>query len=193
MKITKEQLRKIENFAIKKYEANKDPFHNLDHALMTAKIASHIAVREGANPLVCKIASLLHDISPKTRGKPHGLKSAKLAREFLKKIKLDKKITDQIYLAIAYHDTSRYKKAKTLEGKIIFEADKLQCFGPLGFVREYGDLLIKGVIPEKALKKSLECLKNYNPSFPTKTGRKLKNKLLRLNRLFLEIFNKQRR
>lgn len=189
MKISSKDLKKIENFALESY-ADRDFFHNFDHAFMTAKIAIYIAKKEGADILVCKIAGLLHDVSPKTRGKPHGIQSAKIACAFLDKIQIDKKIINQVYLAIAFHDTSRHKKAKTQEGKIIFEADKLQCFGAIGFVREYGDLLVKGTKPRVALEDSIQYLKTYAPSFITSTGKKLRTELLQVNRLFIKDFER---
>ena len=190
MRLTKTRILKIEKFAQKEIIKNKDPFHDWKHVLTTAKLASYIAKKEKANTLVCYIAGLLHDIAPKTYGKTHGLQSAEIAKKFLEKMKLDKSFINQIYLAIAFHDTATQHKAETLEAKIIFEADKLQCFGPIGFIREYGDLLLQGIKAEDTLDKTMKYLKTYNPPFTTKTGKKLKKELQDFNKSFIKTFNK---
>lgn len=117
---SKVQYKMIERFARRIYKKNNDPFHQIDHAFLTAKIATSIARQEKADLDVCRVAGLLHDLTPKTRGKSHGKKSAQLARIFLKKIKVDNETIRAVYLAICNHDTANRHLISTKEGGRLF-------------------------------------------------------------------------
>lgn len=186
----KQQIKKIKDLVQLIYKKNNDPFHNFDHALTTSRLAAYIAKKEGADAEVCLVAGLLHDIAPKKRGKPHGEQSARIARGLLKKLKIPLAFIKQVVFALMYHDSSKRHLISTLEGEIIFEADKLSCFGPIGLLREYGDLLTKGENPNKVLNMTLLYLKNFNPRFTTKTGRKIKKELRRFNFDFIKLYNR---
>lgn len=189
MRLTEVQLRKIENCARQIYKKNNDPFHQIDHAFLTAKIAVSIARQEKADIDVCRTAGLLHDIAPKTRGKAHGEKSAQMAKRLLKKIKVDPEVIKSVYLAICNHDTINRRLIRTKEGEIIFEADKLQAMGPIGLIREYGDLLMKGHDAPAAFNQLISYLKNYSPQFTTKTGKRLQRVFRDFNSDFLKLYN----
>ncbi|MBU0597738.1 HD domain-containing protein [Patescibacteria group bacterium] len=193
MKLTTSQNKKIEAWAKRMYRKNNDPYHNFGHAFFVSKMAAYIAKKEGAKVEVCRVAGLLHDLAPKTRGKPHGEKSAILVRKYLTGLKLNNVLINDACMAIEFHDSARRHLAKTLEGKIIFEADKLDCFGPVGLIREYGDLLKIGFSHDRALNTTLDYLKNNNPKYSTKTGNKIKNELRKFNKYFLRVYNKYHR
>jgi len=192
MKVTKEQLKKIEVRVRQVYKKNNDPYHDLDHALSVSKTAVYIARQEKADVEVCRIAGLLHDIAPKTRGKTHSQQSGKMAKRFLTKIGLDKEFIDAVQLAIMYHDTARFHLVKTKEGIIVFEADKLEGMGPIGLLREYGDKLLLGYNPQVVIKELLEYLRCSNPPFQTRTAKRLKKELLQFNKEFIRLLTKYR-
>ncbi|MDZ7798921.1 MAG: HD domain-containing protein [Patescibacteria group bacterium] len=187
-RLSQKEIEKIRKEVIKIYNKNNDPFHHYNHALKTAELAKKIAQKEGADKNICYVAGLVHDLAPKKRSQPHGENSRKIANKLLNKIGLDKEVIYKIGEAIRYHDTRNSHKIKTLEGKIIFDAGKLQCYGPVGIIREYGDLLIKGYPHEKAINKLLDYLKNFKPKFFTKTGQKIRKKLKKYNQEFIKLF-----
>jgi len=189
-KISSKQIKKIKTKVKKIYQKNDDPFHNYNHALKTAELAQKIAQKEGADKNICYVAGLVHDLAPKKRDHPHGEKSRIIANKLLNKVGLSKEIIKKIGEAIRYHDTKNIHKIKTLEGKIIFESDKLQAIGPLGIIRAYGDFLLKGFNNKKSVTKLLDHLENYNPRFFTKTGKLMKKDLIKYNRDFIKLFNK---
>jgi len=193
MKSTTQQWNKIEQLAKKEYIKRNDPFHDFQHALSVSRLAVFIARKEGADVMVCKVAGLLHDIAPKIRGKTHGLESGRCAKNLLEKLKLDNEFIKVVYLAIIYHDGSRSHLAKTLEGKIIYEADKLECYGPVGIIREYGDVLHLTNNHYKAFENLIRYLKEYDRPFFTKTGKKLKKELRNYNKEFVRLIGKYRK
>ena len=193
MKITKKQYKKIEIYIQRAYKKNKDPYHDLDHAVSVSKTAVYIARQEKADVEVCRVAGLLHDIAPKTRGKTHGVKSGNMTRAFLRRVQVEKEFINNVYQAIIYHDTSRHHLAKTLEAKIVFEADKLETIGPVGLIREYGDLLSHGYAPQKALAEVAKNMCRKNPIVHTKTAKKLQKELLEFNKEFIRLLIKYRK
>lgn len=189
MKLTKLQLKKIESAAEKIYQKNNDSSHDFNHALRTAKLAAHIAKKEKADQTVCYVAGLVHDIAPKTRGKTHGLVSCRMAEKLLRKLGLNQYFIRQVCQAIKYHDTDARHKIKTFEGRVVFDADKLQGLGPVGAIREYGDCLKTGHKHHEAVEMTLDNLIKDNPHSYTKTGKKLKNKLRKFNLEFVRLYN----
>ena len=193
MKITEPQWKKIKQFARKKYEENNDSFHGYDHAQAVSGLAEYIAKKEKADVDVCRAAGLLHDIAPKTRGKAHGKQSGDIINKYLTSINLKKDFTDNVVMAVIYHDTINQHLIETLEGEVVFEADKLECFGPVGIIREFGDLIIKGYSYDKSLNQLFDYLVNYNPDFKTKTAKKIKSELKAFNNNFIHHYYKYRK
>jgi len=56
--------------------------------------------------------------------------------EFLEKLNLEKNLREQIVHCIETVSRSTIKNAKTLEAKVVFDADKLQILGPFGIIRQ---------------------------------------------------------
>ncbi|MFH0952416.1 MAG: HD domain-containing protein [Patescibacteria group bacterium] len=192
MSLTKRQYNKIIKQVRIIYLKTNDPFHNMDHALITANLAADIAKKEKADAEICRVAGLLHDIAPKKRGQPHGRQSAILAKKLLRTIINDKRFINKVAAAIVNHDTRNSHLISAKEGKIIFEADKLQVIGPIGIFREFGDLLILGH-GKRSATITIDFLKNYDHPFFTQTGRKLKKELLNFNNNFVKYYDKYMR
>ena len=118
-----------------------DPAHDYSHIMRVYKNAQKIAKHEKANQRLVLAAVLLHDIVqfPKSdpRSKTASAKSAKMAQKILKKhdftIPEIKIITD----AIRDHSYSRGKIPKTIEGKILQDADRLDALGAIGIARTF--------------------------------------------------------
>ena len=105
------------------------------------KNAEKIAKHEKANLRIVLAAALLHDIVqfPKSdeRSKIASLASAQQAKKILAKYGYTKKETDIISDAIRDHSYSRNKIPKTLEGKILQDADRLDALGAIGIARTF--------------------------------------------------------
>jgi len=159
MKLTKNQLKKIEKYAFQNAE-EEGMAHDIDHIKSVTNWAIYLARKEKANVKVCKIAGLLHDIALKKYSrKNHEQKSARMAKEFLSKMKLDHNFINQVVHAIECHGSKFVKNAKTEEAKIIYDADKTQVVLIKGFCRLYEERLRKGLTMDENLE---ECEEIYN-------------------------------
>lgn len=126
MSVTDKQMEQIKIFALNKY-TELDYAHGKNHADRTVKLAEYIARKEGADVLVCKLGALLHQYHPE---------EARKVDEFLEKINLEKNLREQIVHCIETVSRSTINNAKTMEAKVVFDADKLQILGPFGIIRQ---------------------------------------------------------
>jgi uncharacterized protein len=118
-----------------------DPAHDFEHVMRVYDNAKKIATHENANLRLVLTATLLHDIVwyPKSdkRSKISSLKSAEMAKKILKKYNYTQKEIQIISDAILDHSFSRNKIPKTLEGKILQDADRLDALGAIGIARTF--------------------------------------------------------
>ncbi|SHF16629.1 uncharacterized protein SAMN02745164_01920 [Marinitoga hydrogenitolerans DSM 16785] len=165
---------------------NFDHSHDLEHVLRVTKNAEIIAKKENADIEVVIIASLLHDIARHDeligRIEDHALEGALRAEEYLKSIGFKK--YKEVSYCIANH---RFKKniiPKTLEAKILQDADRLDALGYIGIARVFmhknGGNLHERI--EHFYKKILK-LKNL---MNTKTGKKLAEEKHKIIELFIK-------
>lgn len=122
--ITKKQERQIERFARSYYET-LDVAHGIAHAFKTVKLAENIAKKEHGNVKICVLGALLHQF--------HDVSKVKA---FLKRIDLEKDAAEQLTHIVAVNHLKNIHKAKSLEAKIVYDADKLQCLGPEMILRQ---------------------------------------------------------
>ena len=134
------ELEKLQELVRKKLEKN-DPAHDFDHILRVLKNATKIARKEKASSRMITVAVLLHDIVsyPKSdpRSKNSSTESAKKSREVLKKYNFNENEINIISDAIRDHSFSRGVTPKTLEGKILQDADRLDALGAIGIARTF--------------------------------------------------------
>lgn len=116
--------------------------HNMEHIDRVYNMALKIAGKEkNVNLDILKAAALLHDIArtkeddDKTGKTCHARESAKMAKTILEKLDFDNKEIGDIQHCILAH---RYKNnfyPKTIEAKILFDADKLDSLGAIVIMR----------------------------------------------------------
>jgi len=117
--------------------------HNFDHVMRVFNMAMHLAKREKVDLEVIKIATLLHDIGGKkemddpTGKTDHAIESAKMARPILEKLGFSTDKIDHICDCIISHRYKNEHEPKTLEAKILFDADKLDAAGAIGLARGF--------------------------------------------------------
>lgn len=125
-------LERIKSFS-KKYLDKNDEMHDWCHALRVYRLSKKISKEEGGNPEVLAAASFLHDIGMWKDRKNHEEVSVELSKDILKDF--DKVKRDNIIHCIRSHRFSKGRKPKTLEAKIIQDADKLDALGAMGISR----------------------------------------------------------
>ena len=138
---TKDIEEKIK-FKIKKYYPNFKGSHSHQHSLRVRSTAVRMARILKADINVVKIASLMHDIARHredvSKGKVcHEKEGAKCAKKILSALKLPKNIIDNVVCSISSHRFRSKTVPKTLEAKILFDADKLDSIGAIGIGRAF--------------------------------------------------------
>lgn len=126
----------------KKHFVNARGSHDFDHVERVLKMALHIGKKEGADLEVLKLAAILHDVSRKSadeqKGKvDHAKEGALAAREILEKFAIPESKIAAICHCIEAHRFRNEIKPRTLEAKILFDADKLDSIGAIGIGRAF--------------------------------------------------------
>jgi len=133
-------LKQLKNEA-QKLMRQHDSAHNFDHIMRVYKNAQMLCKGEKANKKLVLSAVLLHDIIsyPKSHktSKLSSTKSAILAQKILKKHNFTVQEIQLVSDAINNHSYSKNKTPKTIEGKILQDADRLDAIGAIGIVRAF--------------------------------------------------------
>jgi uncharacterized protein len=120
---------------------SNDPAHDFDHVMRVYKNAEKLAKQEKVNTKLVLCAVLLHDIVnyPKSdkRSKHSSTQSAIVAKKILTKYKFTNSEIKIITDAIRDHSFSKNKIPKTMEGKILQDADRLDAIGAIGIARAF--------------------------------------------------------
>jgi uncharacterized protein len=129
--------------------------HDWWHVYRVWQMARHIGRKESANMLVVELASLLHDISDWKFNNGDDTVGPKIAKKLLAKHGVNKEIIDQvceIMLTMSYKGAGVKTEIRTLEGKIVQDADRLDAIGAIGIGRTfaYGGHANLQMQPEKA-------------------------------------------
>ena len=132
-------LDSIKNEVIKIMD--NDPAHDFEHVMRVYNNAKKITKKEKANQKLVLSAALLHDIVsyPKSskRSKLSSVESAKKSKLILKKYSFTEEEITIISDAITDHSFSQNKIPRTLEGKILQDADRLDALGAIGIARVF--------------------------------------------------------
>ena len=120
---------------------DNDSAHDFEHVMRVYKNAQKICILENANEKLVLSAALLHDIVsyPKSdkRSKLSSIQSAKKSEQILKKYDFSKDEIGIISDAIRDHSFSQNTTPRTLEGKILQDADRLDALGAIGIARVF--------------------------------------------------------
>ena len=129
----------LKNVVKKRME--NDSAHDFEHTMRVYKNTQKICKKEKANEKLVLSAALLHDIVsyPKSdkRSKTSSIESAKKSKKILEKLDFTKKEITIISDAIKDHSFSQNKIPKTIEGKILQDADRLDALGAIGIARVF--------------------------------------------------------
>lgn len=114
--------------------------HDWWHIYRVHNLAKYIAVKEGGNIFVVELAALLHDISDwKLNGGDDQL-GGELAEEWLASLALDTQTiqhVSDIIRTMSFKGANVEDNMKTLEGKIVQDADRLDAIGAIGIARAF--------------------------------------------------------
>jgi len=133
-------LKKIQSEVQKKMLGN-DPAHDFEHVMRVYSNAKILAQKEKANKKLVLSAILLHDVVvyPKSskRSNASSKKSSLQAKKIMKKYEFSGDEIRIVVDAINTHSFSTNKIPKTLVGKILQDADRLDAIGAIGIARVF--------------------------------------------------------
>jgi uncharacterized protein len=112
--------------------------HGFSHVLRVLRLAEHIGQAEGADMLVLRTACLLHDIgrpAEASTGVCHAQWGAERARQLL--AGHPPELVEAVAHAIAAHRFRNNVEPRTLEARVLSDADKLDALGAIGVARAY--------------------------------------------------------
>ena len=163
MSLTKTQRDEIYNFAynhIKKL----DQTHGIEHLKRTVKFACYLAKKENADQLVVRLGAVLHQLHDPEK-----------VERFLKQIEVEENLIKQIIHCVYCSDRNNIHEAKTIEAKVVYDADKLQVIGPFGIMREisYCKAPPRNWSFRESLEYSRAAEEKYFKTLQTKTARKM--------------------
>jgi uncharacterized protein len=121
-------------------EGSEDAAHDYDHLVRTMSLAETIQAREGGDLPTVQAAVALHDIGQARearQGGDHALIGAQMAAELLSDTLFPQAFIPAVQLAIREHRMTGGIIPSTLEGRILYDADKIDCLGAIGIGRLY--------------------------------------------------------
>lgn len=138
--INMDKFKKIKKFVEKELSCSA---HDMDHVARVYNLSLRLAKDENVDLDVLKSAALLHDIArvkednDQTGDTDHAALSAEMAEPILKELNFTKEQIRHIQDCIISHRYKTGNKPKTLEAKILFDADKLDSLGAIGIARAF--------------------------------------------------------
>ena len=114
--------------------------HDWWHIFRVWTLAKKIAVEEKAQVEVVELGALLHDIADWKFHDGDDSIGPAIAREFLNNHNVEPKLSDsvvEIISTVSYKGAGVATPMKTLEGKIVQDADRLDAIGALGIARTF--------------------------------------------------------
>lgn len=118
--------------------------HDFAHVLRVLNTAEQLAELEGADREVVRVAALLHDIArpqdddlamQASAETDHALLAAREARRIL--AGADPAFVEAVVHAIEAHRYRNGIEPRTIEAKVLFDADKLDAIGAVGVARAF--------------------------------------------------------
>lgn len=116
-----------------------DSAHDVAHLRRVVAMTKVLTQSEQANPNISIAAAWLHDFVNYPKNHPQranaSFESAKKAESFLKSIGFDHADSAAVQHAIITHSFSAQVSPRTLEAKIVQDADRLDALGAIGIAR----------------------------------------------------------
>lgn len=129
-----------------------DPAHDLAHHLEVMrnglKIAHNLEETEKLDFDVLRIAAMWHDVPMENGAVKDATATAEFIKEKMQELGFHQDSIDKVYSAISLHSFD--SSPDTIEGKVLYDADKLELINPQRFIR-YAKAVEAGKAPaEKA-------------------------------------------
>jgi uncharacterized protein len=116
-----------------------DTAHDITHIERVVKVAKELATSEHADMEIVVAAAWLHDCVAVAKNHPDRAKASKMAADkavmFLQTLPFDKTKLEAVHHAIVAHSFSANVQPRTLEAKVVQDADRMDALGAIGISR----------------------------------------------------------
>lgn len=133
--------RDFENFLSESWQTNRDSAHDFGHVRRVVALALQIGCAEDGDAQTYVPAAWLHDLVNLPKDHPQRSFASRLSAEkasgFLQGAGYDPDRVEAIAHAIAAHSFSAGIPPRTLEAKIVQDADRLESLGAIGIARTF--------------------------------------------------------
>jgi uncharacterized protein len=122
----------------RRYYEGADAIHDFDHVQRVLALAERLAREENADLEIVRVATLLHDVARAQRDRPvadHAQAGAEFARKVLTGHPPEK--VEAVAHAVAAHRFRSGPAPRTLEARVLHDADKLDAIGAIGVARAF--------------------------------------------------------
>ncbi len=123
-----------------KREGSEDAAHDYDHIVRVMALAETIQEQEGGDLPTIWAAVAFHDIGQereRRHGGDHAVIGAEMANSLLTNTQFPQQAIPAVQHAILDHRMTGGKYPRSLEGRILYDADKIDCLGAIGIGRLY--------------------------------------------------------
>ncbi len=119
------------------YYSDDDPIHGFSHVLRVYRLCEKIGSEENADLEIVRTAALLHDVDGDVDVREeHHLAAAKFAEKtLLMEGWENERIEDVAHCIRAHRFRDNLEEPRTLEAKVLFDADKIDAIGAVGVAR----------------------------------------------------------
>lgn len=134
-----ELIQKTADFVKEKF-SGESTGHDWWHMYRVWQLSKTIAAEEKADLFVVELGALLHDIADWKFHDGDEEAGPRAAREWLESIKVDESIIqhiEEIIRTVSFKGAGVASDMKTIEGRIIHDADKLDAVGAIGIARAF--------------------------------------------------------
>tara|TARA_R110002072_G_scaffold303060_1_gene492405 strand:+ start:6100 stop:6762 length:663 start_codon:yes stop_codon:yes gene_type:complete len=114
--------------------------HDWHHIMRVHNLSVFIQEREGGDLKIIQLAALLHDVSDHKFNGGNLTKGGEVAAEILQELNENTETIEQVkYIIdnISYKGANTKVEMKTLEGRIVQDADRLDAIGAIGIARTF--------------------------------------------------------
>lgn len=146
------------------------------HLLRVARIAKFLAQKTGADLFITVAGALLHDTALPSGNDYNYLQNKKIVKDLLKPFNLSRDELNRIAECAASHEGTT--NPKTLEAKVVHDADVLEKVGILGIIRHTWKMtnskkLDYKIITDQDVKKILDHIRWRSKKLQTPVARKV--------------------
>lgn len=111
-----------------------DPAHGWEHVERVLACSTRLSLKYGADVEAVRLACVLHDVGKGVAGADHVEEGVKFAASLLQGA-LPRERLEKVLRAISSHHTNRPEELRGLEEAILWDCDKLDALGVVGFAR----------------------------------------------------------